>query len=302
MITIFSGGTGTPKLIQGFKNICDNFSIVVNTGEDLWMNDLYISPDVDTVLYTLSDLINEDVWYGVRDDTFYTHELLKKYGIDEFLRIGDRDRALKMHKSYLLKKGYKLSEIVEIERKLFNIKQKVYPMTDDRVETKILANIDGKIDLLKFHDFWIKRKGDVDVIDVIYENSIYAKPLDKAIEDIKKSKAVIIGPSNPITSISPILSVGYDEILKNKKVLAVSPFIGDSPVSGPAGKLMKAKGYESNAIGVYEVYKEFLDILVIDNKDKELKNYIECEVYTTNILMKSLEDKIRLAKEIFEIL
>ncbi len=299
MLVILSGGTGTPKFLQGLKEVEENFSVIVNTGEDLWLNDLYVSPDVDTVLYTLSDLINEECWYGIRGDSFITHEMLKKYGVDEFLRIGDRDRALKIHKALLLKKGYKLSEIVDIERRLLNIKQKVYPMTDDKVETKILVNINGKIDLLKFHDFWIKRKGNVDVLDVIYENSIYSKPLNNAVEDIKKSKAIIIGPSNPITSIGPILSVGYREILKKKKVIVISPIVGTSPISGPADKLMKAKGYESSPYGVYKFYEDIIDIFVVHNTDNNIK--VDCEIYSTNIIMKNKEDKIRLAKEVLEL-
>ncbi|WP_456471661.1 2-phospho-L-lactate transferase [Methanocaldococcus sp.] len=298
---ILSGGTGTPKLLQGLKEVLDDFTVIVNTGEDLWLNNIYISPDVDTVLYTLANMINEKTWYGVREDTFYTHEQLKKYGVDEFLRIGDKDRALKIQKTLLLNRGLKLSEAIDIQRKALGVKYKVLPMTDDKVETKILAKIDDRVDLLKFHDFWIKRRGEVEVLDVIYENSIYAKPPEEFYK--LKFDKVIIGPSNPITSIGPILSIkDIKESLKKKKVLAVSPFIGNSPVSGPAGKLMRAKGYESSALGVYEIYKEFLNILVIDNKDKDLKDKIDCEVYTTNIIMKDLNDKIRLAKEIVEIL
>ncbi|WP_457611684.1 2-phospho-L-lactate transferase [Methanocaldococcus sp.] len=298
---ILSGGTGTPKLLQGLKEVLDDFTVIVNTGEDLWLNNIYISPDVDTVLYTLANMINEKTWYGVREDTFYTHEQLKKYGVDEFLRIGDKDRALKIQKTLLLNRGLKLSEAIDIQRKALGVKYKVLPMTDDKVETKILAKVDDRVDLLKFHDFWIKRRGEVEVLDVIYENSIYAKPPEEFYK--LKFDKVIIGPSNPITSIGPILSIkDIKESLKKKKVLAVSPFIGNSPVSGPAGKLMRAKGYESSALGVYEIYKEFLNILVIDNKDKDLKDKIDCEVYTTNIIMKDLNDKIRLAKEIVEML
>ncbi|WP_456375387.1 2-phospho-L-lactate transferase [Methanocaldococcus sp.] len=303
VITVLSGGTGTPKLLQGLKRVVDNekLSVVVNTGEDTWIGDLYLSPDVDTVLYTLADLINEDTWYGVKGDTFYTHEQLKNLGFDEVLKIGDKDRALKMHKTYYIRRGYKLSEIVDMEREALKIKAKVIPMTDDRVETKILANVDGKIDLLKFHDFWVKRKGDVDVLDVIYENCLYAKPCEKSLESLEKSDLVIIGPSNPITSIGPILSLkGIREILKDKKVVVVSPIVGNSAVSGPAGKLMKVKGYEVSIKGVYEFYKDIVDILVVDKTDKELAKELPCEVLITNTIMKTLEDKVRLAKNIIE--
>ncbi|ENN95619.1 LPPG:FO 2-phospho-L-lactate transferase [Methanocaldococcus villosus KIN24-T80] len=303
ILTVLSGGTGTPKLLQGLKRfLSEELNIIVNTAEDTWINDLYVSPDVDTVLYTLADLINEDVWYGRRDDTFTTHETLKAFGIDELLRIGDKDRALKMHKAYYLKKGYKLCEIIDMERELFNIKAKVLPMSDDRVETKILTKLNGKLDLLKFHDFWVKRKGNVDVIDVIYENITYAKPCEKALRAIEKSKAIIIGPSNPITSIGPILA--FDEIregISKKKTIVVSPIVGNSPISGPAGKLMRAKGYDSSIYGIYEFYKDLVDILIIDISDKDKAKDFDCEVITTNIIMRTLEDKLRLAKEILEL-
>ncbi|WP_457612831.1 2-phospho-L-lactate transferase [Methanocaldococcus sp.] len=303
MITVLSGGTGTPKLLQGLKRVVDskNLSIIVNTGEDTWIGDLYLSPDVDTVLYTLSDLINEETWYGVKGDTFYTHNQLKMLGFDEVLKIGDRDRALKMHKTYYLKRGYKLSEVIEMERKALNIDAKVIPMTDDKVETKILSKIEGKVDLLKFHDFWVKRKGEVEVLDVIYENSIYAKPCSEAINAIKNSEFVIIGPSNPITSIGPILSLeGIKEELKDKKVIVVSPIVGNSAVSGPAGKLMKVKGYDVSVKGIYEYYKDIIDVLVIDSKDKDIAGEIPCEILITNTIMKTIDDKIRLAKNIIE--
>jgi len=303
MITVFSGGTGTPKLLQGLKRVVDNekLAVIVNTGEDTWIGDLYLSPDVDTVLYTLADLINEETWYGVKGDTFYTHEQLKNLGFDEVLRIGDKDRALKMHKTYYLRRGYKLSEVVDMEREALGIKAKVIPMTDDKVETKILAKVDDKVDLLKFHDFWVKRRGEVEVLDVIYENSLYAKPCEKAVEAIKNSNLIIIGPSNPITSIGPILSLsGIKELLKDKKVVVVSPIVGNSAVSGPAGKLMRAKGYDVSVKGIYEFYKDVVDVLVIDNTDKEMAKEIPCEVLITNTIMKTLDDKVRLAKNIVE--
>ncbi|EHP85306.1 2-phospho-L-lactate transferase [Methanotorris formicicus] len=302
-VTVLSGGTGTPKLIQGLKGIIPqkDISVIVNTGEDTWIGDLYLSPDVDTVLYTFADLINEETWYGVRGDTFYCHEQLKKLGFDEVLRIGDKDRALKMHKTHFLKKNFKLSEVIDIERKALNIEAKIYPMTDDRVETKILAKEnDGKI-LLKFHDFWIKRRGNVDVVDVIYENAQYAKGCEGALKSIKESDFVLIGPSNPITSIGPILSIkDIKKALKDKFVVVVSPIVGDKVVSGPAGTLMKAKGLSVDVLGVYEFYKDILDVMVIDEIDADKADKIKCETLVTNTIMKTLNDKINLAKAILE--
>ncbi|MBP2143705.1 LPPG:FO 2-phospho-L-lactate transferase [Methanococcus voltae] len=330
-ITILSGGTGTPKLIQGFNNIEEldkkNMSVIVNTGEDNWIGDIYLSPDVDTVLYTLSGLINEETWYGVKNDTFECHEQLKKYGFDEVLKIGDKDRALKTHKSNLIKKGVKLSDIIDKERKGLGICTKIYPMSNDKVETKILI-VDEERDnesnlgdtekhlLIKFHDFWINRRGNSKVVDVFYENSNYAEAVEGAIEDIKNSDIIVIGPSNPITSINPILSIPeIRKCLKNKVVYAISPIIGNNPVSGPAGTLMQAKGYEVSSKSVYEMYKDILDVFIIDNTDS---NYNKCnmdniddinninndngnskpKILKCNTIMKNIDDKKELAKEI----
>jgi LPPG:FO 2-phospho-L-lactate transferase len=309
-VCILSGGTGTPKLIQGLKNVLpeNNISVIVNTAEDTWVGDLYLSPDVDTVLYTFSNLINEETWYGVKGDTFITHETLKKFESDDFaeyLRIGDKDRALKMHKTHYINKGYPLSKIIDMERELLNIGANIYPMTDDNVKTKILIKEDDgdeeKKVLLEFHDFWIKRKGNANVLDVFYEGSNYANAVDGALDAIENCDFVIIGPSNPITSIAPILSIkDIKNAIKDKIVFAVSPIVGDGAVSGPAGVLMKAKGYSVDVVGVYEFYREIINTLVIDriDKDKMVNNNIKCEVVATNTIMKDLNDKIKLAKDI----
>ncbi|HIP91234.1 MAG TPA: 2-phospho-L-lactate transferase [Methanothermococcus okinawensis] len=307
-ITLLSGGTGTPKLLQGLKKVVkeENISVVVNTGEDTWVGDLYLSPDIDTVLYTLADMINEDTWYGVKGDTFITHETLKMYqceGFSEFLRIGDRDRALKIHKTYFLRRGYPLSKVVDMERKLLNIKAKVFPMTDDKVETKILVEEEGEKILLKFHDFWIKRRGKAKVLDVFYENSQYAKGVEEALVSIEEAELVVIGPSNPITSIGPILSIrDIKRALKDKRVFVVSPIVGDRAVSGPAGVFMEAKGYPVNIYGIYKFYQDIVDTLIIDNRDniEEKKRGIECKVVGADIILRNMEDKINLARRILE--
>ena len=147
-VCILSGGTGAPKLIQGLKEILpeEDISVIVNTGEDTMVGDLYLSPDIDTVLYTLSNQINEDTWYGVKEDTFITHNTIKEFEskedstFGENLRIGDKDRALKMHKTHYINKGYPLSKIIKMEKELFGIKANIFPMTDNNVKTKILIN------------------------------------------------------------------------------------------------------------------------------------------------------------------
>lgn len=294
MITILSGGTGTPKLIQGLKNIVDaeDINIIVNTVENDYFSGVYVSADIDTVLYTLSDIINEDLWYGIKDDTFITNERLSEIGSPELLRIGDKDRSTKIQKTLLLK-DYSLTEAVDIQRKGLNIKSKVYPMSDEDSEIKILTD-KGE---MEFHDFLIKEQMKPEVLDVIYSN---VKPAPEIINIIQNSDIVVIGPSNPITSILPILKLdGVIDALKSTYVVGVSPIVGGSAVSGPANKFMNALGYETSSYGIASIYKSFLNKMVIDLEDENLKSKIEKiipQVIVTNTIMKTMEDKKNLAK------
>ena len=294
MITILSGGTGTPKLIQGIVKIADpeDINIIVNTLENTYISGNYIAPDIDTVMYTLAGIINENTWYGINEDTFITHETLKKMGYDEILRIGDKDRAIKIQKTMLMDK-YPLSEVVDIQRKNLGVKSKIIPMSDEQSNIKIITD-EGK---MKFHEFLVEKKAQPEVENIVYDD---VKPSDDVINAIEDSDMVIIGPSNPITSIGPIISMkGVKKALKDAYVVAVSPIIGGNPVSGPAAKFMNAMGYEVSCEGVATIYKEFMDKFIIDVNDIESEKKIEkliLKVVTTNTNMKTINDKVRLAR------
>ena len=267
MITILSGGTGTPKLIQGIKEIYpqEEINVIVNTVENEYFSGGYIAADIDTVMYTFADMIDERYWYGIKGDTFHIREKLIELGTEELLTIGDQDRAIEIQKAIL-------------------------EDSDIKINTKEHGEIE-------FHEFLIKYGGEPEVLEVIYSD---VNPSPELIETIEKSDKVIIGPSNPITSIRPITSIkGVEEALKGKEVIAVSPFVGNDAFSGPAGKFMTAFGYETSSKGVAELYKAFLNTLVIDNQDAQMKGDLEeivPEVIVTNTFMNSIEDKINLAK------
>ncbi len=294
MFTVLSGGTGTPKLLQGLKEIVnpEDLTIIVNTLENDYFSGVYVSADIDTVLYTMSDMINDELWYGVKDDTFITHERLEEIGCGELLRIGDIDRATKIQKTQLMEK-YGLAKAVEIQAKNMGLKSKVIPMSEENSDIKIITDI-GE---LEFHDFLIKHQSQPNVVDVKFSK---VSPSEGIIDAIKDSEAVIIGPSNPITSISPILSLeGVHEALKETYVIAVSPIIGSGAVSGPASKFMKALGIDVSSIGVASLYQDFLDTMVIDDKDEDKKvevNQIINKVIITNTIMNNLDAKKNLAE------
>ena len=298
MITVLSGGTGTPKLLQGLKEIVnpEDLTIIVNTLENDYFSGVYVSADIDTVLYTMSDMINDELWYGVKNDTFITHERLEEIGCPELLRIGDIDRATKIQKTQLMEK-YGLLKAVKIQARNMGIKSKIIPMSEENSDIKIITDM-GE---LEFHDFLIKHQSSPEVLDVKFSK---VSPSEGIIDIIKNSEAVIIGPSNPITSISPILSLeGVREALKDTYVIAVSPIIGSDSVSGPASKFMKALGIDVSSVGVASLYEDFLDVMVIDNKDEDKKvlvNQIINKVIVTNTIMNNLYAKKNLAEIIID--
>ena len=299
MITVLSGGTGTPKLLTGLKEVAD-FTVIVNTAEDIWISGNKVCPDIDSVIYALAGIIDDKKWWGIKGDTFRTHEMILKLGGDEFMAIGDLDRAVHIFRSELLRRGYSLTEATRRLKNAFGVKQEVLPMCEEEVATTIVTP-EGE---LHFQEFWVKYKGKPEVLDVYFKGIENAKATKDVLRALKECDFVLIGPSNPITSILPIISVeGVKNMLKKKKVVAVSPIIGKKPVSGPAGKFMKAKGYDVSPLGVADVYADFLDVLIVDKADEELVGeYRGVEIVATDTIMKSKEDARRLAEFIVDVM
>lgn len=291
---VLSGGTGTPKLLRGMKEIAD-FRVIVNTAEDIWISGNRICPDIDSVIYTLADIIDDEKWWGIKGDTFRTHEALKKLGFDEFMMIGDLDRATHIMRSELLRRGKTLLEATREIARAYGVRQEVYPMCNEEVASTVVTD-EGE---MHFQEFWVKRKGMPKVIDVYFRGIEKAKIPEEVRKCLEKEDEVLIGPSNPITSILPILSVeDMREILKEKKVVAISPIVGRNPVSGPAGKFMKAKGFEVSPVGVFEVYRDFLDLLIVDEVDSMLASE---KIVATKTIMKSKDDAIKLSEFVLKV-
>jgi len=297
---IFSGGTGTPKLLDGLRHIVpeDELTVVVNTAEDIWVSGNLITPDIDTILYLLSGRIDRGKWWGVKDDTFQTHRAMKELGHDEGMMIGDLDRATHIMRSDLLRQGMSLSGSIQELLSVYGIDVNVLPMSDDPVRTMV-GTPSGNI---HFQDFWVKQHGEPEVLAVEQEGIEDASICPLVLEALEEDDEVLIGPSNPITSIGPIISLpGMSRILRKKKVVAVSPIIGDEAVSGPAGKLMSARGFEVSSRGIAECYGEFLDVLVLDDRDtvspEQFQN-VGVDVVFTNTLMRSLD----ISKDLSEVI
>lgn len=281
----------------------EKLSIIVNTGEDVEISGLHVSPDIDTVMYTLAGVINEETWWGIRGDTFEGHERLRREGKPELLRIGDRDREVNQRRTDLLKHGKTLSEITWELCRSFGVAANVMPMSDDRVRTRVYT----EAGLLSFHDFWVARRARDRVRSVTFEGVELAGPAPGVLEAIHDSEAIIIGPSNPVTSIGPIVAV--EEIRaalkrRREKVIAVSPIVGGAPVSGPAGVLMEGLGFEVSPVGVAQICKDFVKTLVIDRRDDELGRQIDklgVKVFSTDLLMPDIASRAKLARMVLSL-
>lgn len=296
MITFLSGGTGTPKLLRGMQKVMDNkeISVVVNTAEDIWISGNHLSPDLDTVMYLFAGILNTDTWWGIRGDTFTTHNEILRLGGEEYITIGDLDRAVHIARGNMLRDDVRLTEITKTLCKQFGVVENVLPMTDTMVTTRVLA--DDRV--IHFQDYWVKSQGKIPIQAVQYFYQDYPKTPQEVLAAIDESDAVVIGPSNPITSISPILMCdGLCKALADKFVIAISPFIGNGPVSGPAAALMQATGFEPNSKGTLDCYGNVVDLFIQDIRDTvEVKDAIRLDT-----LMTDETKSISLAREILDL-
>jgi len=305
LLTVLSGGTGTSKLLQGLSQILkpEELSVIVNTGEDVEISGLNVSPDLDTVMYALAGIVNEKTWYGIKDDSFFCHEALKSLGHVELLRIGDRDRATKLYRTLMLKRGKKLTTISKELCEKFGVRANVMPMSDERVQTRISTE-NG---VMTFHEFWVARKASDRVLGISFDGVDNAKPAPGVLEAIEVADSILIGPSNPITSMGPILAV--EEIREalsrdSGRVVAVSPIVGDAPISGPATVLMQGLGHEVSPLGVARIYRGVAGTLVMNSTDEKFGPSIDelgIKTVFTNTLMPDRAARIRLARELLDI-
>jgi len=270
MITALGGGVGAAKFLEGLSEVIggEALSVVVNTGDDIILHGLRISPDVDTIIYRLSGVIDKSKGWGVGDDTFTCLSALARFGSETWFNIGDIDFATHIYRTQSRQRGLTPTQITADIARAFGIKEsiKVLPMTDEDVETWIVTG-EGE---MHFQEYFVKRRMKPDVLKVVFRNIEKARPAPGVIEAITKADAVIICPSNPIISIGPILNIkGIGEALRGKgpRIIAISPLIGGVPLKGPADKLMRGLGLEVSSAGVASLYRDFLDVMVIDRED-----------------------------------
>ena len=300
LIVVLAGGVGAARFLEGLIHVVpqSQITIIGNIADDAEIYGLHVSPDLDIVAYTLAGLVDSVKGWGFRGDTFHCQSLLTKYGYETWFNIGDRDLATHIYRTEQLSKGRTLSQVTaEIVHRL-GLRVKLLPSSDDSLQTHIVHK-DGS---MHFQEYMVKRKTRTRVYGVTFRGVKTARPAKHVVESIESATGVIIAPSNPVVSIGAILAVrGIRRALRRTKArtVAISPIIGGKTVKGPADKLMKAIGVAPSAAGVGEFYRDFLDTLILDRVDINLAGYVEAmgiKAVVTNTLMKTLADKVRLAK------
>ena len=287
MITILAGGTGSVKLVRGVASLSQDVNVISNVGDNYWLYGMYVCPDIDTIIYGLADLLDYERGWGIKKDTYGFLRQMEIFGEDTWFRIGDRDAATHLIRTNMLKNGKNLSDITKWMCEKFAVEAKVIPATDNSIETRITT----KRGELHLQEFWVKYRGKEDVDGIQYIGADKARPNPEAINAMHDAELVIIAPGNPLTSIGPMLSIkGIRKELSKikKKVVAVSPLIGNKAFSGPTAKYMEAAGIEVSAFGIAKMYSDVCTHIVIDPKDNSLVKKIEdlnIHVYDAKIKM-----------------
>jgi LPPG:FO 2-phospho-L-lactate transferase len=302
MIVVLSGGTGGAKLIEGLGAEMNpsELTIICNTGDDTVVHGLYVAPDIDTITYTLAGLIDSDKGWGLKGDTFNALHQLGRLGADTWFQLGDRDLATHMVRTQLLNDGFTLSQITDRLRRALGVRPVILPASDERIQTRVNTP-KGEI---SFQEFFVKEHWAPAVTGICFAGAEKSKPAPGVLEAISHADGIIISPSNPITSLGPILAVpGIRPALvaSNAAVVAVSPLIGSVAVSGPAHKLMVACGFVASALGVAQCYAEIIDKLLIAVEDENLAVKIKeqgTSPICADIRMTDLAGKRRLAREV----
>ena len=289
MITILAGGTGSVKMVRGFAAHDQEVTVISNVGDNYWLYGMYVCPDIDTIIYGLSGILDEEKGWGVKKDTNNFLRQMEVFGEETWFRVGDRDAATHVTRTNMLKNGKNLSDITQWMCEKFAVESKVIPITDNTVETRITSNGED----LHLQEFWVKHRGRGNIEGIQYVGADKARPNPDAISAIQDAELVVIAPGNPLTSIGPMMGIKgvRKELTKNKKkVVSVSPLIGNKSFSGPADKYMEAAGIEVSVFGLAQMYADVRSKMVIDTKDKAQTSKIQgldIQVFDTKIKMQN---------------
>jgi len=306
MIVVLTGGTGGAKFVEGLRQVArgQQLTFIVNTGDDLEWWGLYVSPDLDSITYAMAGLLSKERGWGVKGDTFYCLQAMGELAEPIWFHVGDRDLAVHLLRSKYLAQGKTLSEATTAICDKLGVSARILPMSNSRVETRV----DTPIGELSFQEYFVQRWYQDPVKSVRFAGSSDAEPAPGVIDSIMSASAVILAPSNPVSSIGPILAVTEIREALGKTpaiVAAISPIVNNAAVSGPAGALMAAHSLPVSIAGVGKAYEDFLDVLIADLRDQEAAKKLVrpgLRVHCTNTIMRTAEDKAKLARTVLALL
>lgn len=282
---LLAGGVGGARMLRGLAVVLpeDELEVIVNTADDETFHGLHVSPDVDTLLYTLAGLVDRGQGWGVRGDTFRAMETLEKYGVPTWFRLGDADLGTHLFRSAELARGRTLTQITRAQARGLGVRTRIRPMSDDPVRTII----DTPSGPLAFQEYLVRGRARSRVRAVRFRGVRKARPAPGVLGSIRRAARIVIGPSNPFVSIGPILALpGVRRALRETRapIVAVSPLIGGRPVKGPADKMMRGLGYPANPVGLSEVYADLADGMVLDANDEHFVRRLERRGISTRTL------------------
>jgi LPPG:FO 2-phospho-L-lactate transferase len=301
-ITALAGGVGGSKLVLGLYRVMDpaDLTIIVNTGDDIVMHGLHVSPDPDILTYTLAGVVNEETGWGISGETFGVLGGLERYGRPTWFKLGDHDLATHIHRTAMLRDGQTLSQAIESIRLGLSVRAKILPMSDDAVQT-VLDTDEGRMHL---QDYLVRRRCEPKLKAIAFEGAERVRPAPGVIEAFEQADGIVISPSNPLISIGPILAVpGMRQALRKRRahIVAVCPLIGGKSLKGPSDKMMAELGYDVSARAVASLYRDICATFIIDHTDESECAAIEalgmrCAVRPT--VMRIVDDKERLARHV----
>ncbi len=295
-VAALAGGVGGAKLAHGLAQILppENLTVIVNTGDDFEHFGLAISPDVDTVCYTLAGMSNPRTGWGLRDETFRALESIRRLGGPDWFALGDRDLGTHLERTRRLRAGQSLSQITRDFCRAWGVHHTVLPMSDQPLRT-IVETEEGP---LPFQEYFVHRGCRPTVKGFRFQGAERAQPAPGVVAALEKADVLLVCPSNPWVSIDPILSLGHiRELVARKPTIAVSPLIGGKAVKGPAAKMYRELGLEPSALAVARHYGDLLTGFVMDTADAALAQEADIPVLVTDTLMQSPADRRRLAEE-----
>lgn len=290
-VALLAGGTGGTKLAHGFALLGDavELSVIANVADDLELHGLHVSPDLDALLYTLAGLVDGERGWGVRDDTRSAQAMLERYGAETWFTLGDADLATHVERTRRLRAGETLTAAIAGMARALGIAARVLPATDDRLRTRIQTDV-GTLD---FQEYFVRRRQEPDVRGIELDGVEAARATEEAVAAVRKAELVVIGPSNPLVSIGPILAVaGMREafVATSATRIAVSPIVGGRALKGPADRMLASLGHEVSAAGVARLYADIVDRFVIDVADERLAPDVEATGVAVDILPTVMRD------------